>query len=182
MSPTGIVVLLTLALIVVYVYSRDSIRAWRHYRGVRLVACPETGAMAAVEIDLAHAMTTAFIENAVDVRLKRCSRWAVRGVCREPCVPEVVAHGDGGRVQTIVDRWYLTQKCFHCGRRIAHATSVHHPPAFAEHDGATIEWTHLPPEQLPDMMATHRAVCWNCHIAETFRRTYPDLYVDRPQH
>jgi len=22
--------------------------------------------------------------------------------------------------------------------------------------------------------------CWNCHIAETFRRRFPDLVVDRP--
>ena len=29
-------------------------------------------------------------------------------------------------------------------------------------------------------MGTHLPVCWNCHIAESFRREHPELVVDRP--
>ena len=35
-------------------------------------------------------------------------------------------------------------------------------------------------EQLPEIFATHQPVCWNCHIAESFRRLHPELVTDRP--
>lgn len=182
MSPVAILVFLAMALTVVYIYSRDSFRAWKQFRGARLVTCPETGTVASVKIDVAHAATTAFVEDAPEVRLKECSRWSTRGVCREPCIPTMLAGGDSARVQTIVERWYGAQNCTYCGKHISHPASTHHPPAFADVDGGTVEWSRLPSERLPEVMATHKAVCWNCHVAESFRRQYPDLYVDRPRH
>jgi hypothetical protein len=44
----------------------------------------------------------------------------------------------------------------------------------------TYEWPEIPPEQIPGVLATHLPVCWNCHIAETFRRMFPERVVDRP--
>jgi hypothetical protein len=32
---------------------------------------------------------------------------------------------------------------------------------------------------LLDVFSTHRPVCWNCHVTETFRRLHPELVVDR---
>ena len=51
--------------------------------------------------------------------------------------------------------------------------------ALLDPDHRTIEWRQLRPEQLPDVFSTHRPVCWNCHVAETFRRLHPELVVDR---
>jgi hypothetical protein len=30
-----------------------------------------------------------------------------------------------------------------------------------------------------DVLATHRPVCWNCAVAEGFRRAHPELVTDR---
>jgi len=46
--------------------------------------------------------------------------------------------------------------------------------------GSTLEWRDIRPEFVPDVLNTHRAVCWDCHVAETFRRTRPDLVIDNP--
>ncbi len=32
---------------------------------------------------------------------------------------------------------------------------------------------------LPRVSETHRPLCWNCYFAESFRREFPDLPVDR---
>jgi len=41
-------------------------------------------------------------------------------------------------------------------------------------------FVNLPPERLRATISNHPPVCWDCHIAETFRRTYPELVTDRP--
>ena len=46
-------------------------------------------------------------------------------------------------------------------------------------DGVTTEWTAMDPAALPDAMRARHPVCWNCHVAETFRRTHPELVTDR---
>jgi hypothetical protein len=33
---------------------------------------------------------------------------------------------------------------------------------------------------MSDVMRTHEAICWDCHVAETFRRQRPDLVLDNP--
>jgi len=47
--------------------------------------------------------------------------------------------------------------------------------------GRTFEWHEVRPEKVPESLATHQPVCWNCHIAETFRRQFPQLIVERPE-
>jgi hypothetical protein len=47
-------------------------------------------------------------------------------------------------------------------------------------DGRTMEWGEVRVEDLPEVLRTHRPVCWNCHVAESFRRQYPDLVIDAP--
>ena len=38
-----------------------------------------------------------------------------------------------------------------------------------------------PLEKLQEVLATHWPVCWNCHVAETFRREHPELVAHRPE-
>jgi hypothetical protein len=47
-------------------------------------------------------------------------------------------------------------------------------------EGRTFGWGEVPAERLPEVLGTHLPVCWNCHIAETFRRQHAELVIDRP--
>ena len=55
-----------------------------------------------------------------------------------------------------------------------------HKPAFRALDGKTIPCDTVAPERIYDFLATHRLVCWNCDVAETFRREHPELVIDVP--
>jgi len=47
-------------------------------------------------------------------------------------------------------------------------------------DRVTFEWKEIPAERVPEVIETHMPVCWNCHVAETFRRVHPELVLSRP--
>jgi hypothetical protein len=175
-----LIVLAAIALGVIYL--REPLRAWRRYRGERLVICPETACAAAVSIDTGHAALTSLIEGRPEVRLERCSRWGERSRCDEPCRPDVEAAGVDGTVAAIVGRWYQSSKCRYCGRPIGGVDSSLHPPALANVDGITVAWRDIAAEQLPALFRNSAPVCGSCHLAETFRRTHADLVVDRPEH
>ncbi len=86
-TPTMILIVLFAAAAIV-IYARDPVRAWRRYRGVRIVMCPETQRPAAISVDTGHAALTALVEHQAELRLAACSRWPERGPCNEPCLPE----------------------------------------------------------------------------------------------
>ena len=158
----------------------DALLAWRRWRDVRLVTCPETSRAAAVTVDATHAARTAFFESAPELRLSTCSRWATRGPCRQPCLHALTHAGRAATVDAVMTTWYSGHACMLCGRQVGRVKSRARPPALIGPDGVTVEWRSLPPEQLVDLFDTHGAVCWDCHLAESFRRLNPGLYVDRP--
>ncbi len=157
-----------------------ALRAWRTARGVRLVTCPETRQPAAVTIDAGQAALTAFIEGDPTVHLASCSRWATREHCDEPCIGDVRANGRAAAIDSIASQWFAGKACTLCGSAIPKESLVGHHAALIERDGVTTEWTDVKPEQLPALFSTHRPVCWDCHVAEQFRRSFPELVVDRP--
>jgi len=71
--------------------------------------------------------------------------------------------------------------CHLCGRAIAPVHWHDHKPALKAPDDRIWEWSEIPPEDLPALLARARAVCWSCMIAEGFRRDHPDLVVERPR-
>jgi hypothetical protein len=152
------------------------LRVWQQYRGDRVVTCPETGHPAAVRIDAAHAALTG-AKGAANVRLAACSRWATRGRCDEPCLFE--AADSCSTVATIASGWYDGKRCVYCRKPIIDEPFVAHHPALLGSDGTTREWVDVKPDRLPDALRTGRPVCWDCHVAETFRRQYPSLVTDR---
>ena len=172
-------VLILLIAACVVVYAREPILAWRRYRGVRLVTCPESRKPAAVAVDVGHAAVTALVGDHAEVRLEDCSRWAERGPCREPCVTQI-HEGPQGTVHELVEHWYHGRACAYCGKQIPAVTSAHHPAALRGPDGVTVEWSELKPEQLPSLFDTHQPVCWDCHMAESFMRSHPELVTERP--
>ncbi len=66
-----------------------------------------------------------------------------------------------------------------CRKPIGQLDEWDHAPALLGRDFRTIEWKDVSPEELPEIFSTHQPVCWNCHVAETFRRMHPNLVTDR---
>jgi hypothetical protein len=65
-----------------------TVRAFRRYRGRRMVTCPETHRSAAIELDSGHAaFTTAMGQR--ELRVEKCGRWPDRGNCDQECVAQI---------------------------------------------------------------------------------------------
>jgi hypothetical protein len=154
------------------------VRAYFEYRGKRLIICPETRKAEAVDVAAAEAALGAFLSEPT-LRLKQCSRWPERRDCGEECLHQIEADPQNCLVWNIVSRWYERKKCVLCGKPIGKLRHLDHPPGLLSPDHKTVEWRELRPEQLPDIFTTYRPVCWNCHVAATFRRLHPELVVDR---
>lgn len=145
--------------------------------GTRLVTCPETGTIAAVEFDRAHAAITALVHDEPDMQLGTCSRWAERGRCDQPCVGDAL--DPGAATGSIVAQWAKDKQCVYCHKPLVDAPLVGHHVAVLGADGVTTEWRDLPPEQLTNVLLSRAPVCWDCHVVETFRRMHPELVTDR---
>jgi hypothetical protein len=153
--------------------------AYVTFRGKRLVTCPETRRPAAVEVNVFPAALSAGIFGEAKLRLKSCSRWPEREGCGQECLLQVELAPEDCLIRTILDRWYRGRKCAYCGRPFGVVHWFDHKPALVTPEGVTVEWNQFSPERLSEILATHKPVCWDCHIAESFRREFPDLVTDR---
>jgi len=154
-----------------------TIRAWARLRGDRLVTCTATGHPAVVRIDVLDAAFNAGDSGKAKVRITNCSLWAAGGACDQGCISEAVASESA--VQSVVAQWYMNRKCVYCGKPTT-PQSLGHRAALRGPQGVTREWSDVPPARLLDSLRTDSPVCWNCHVAQTLRRTRPELVTDRP--
>ena len=83
-------------------------------------------------------------------------------------------------VRNILTKWYAGRTCVFCGKALGEIDWLDHKPALMSPERVTLEWNEIPAENFPVVLQTHMPVCWDCHIAETFRHRYPELLVDRP--
>lgn len=157
-----------------------AIKAYFKFRGERLITCPETHQTEAVDVAAREAALTALI-GAPTLRLDRCSRWPERQDCGQACLQQVAADPEHCLVWSIVSNWYHGKSCVYCHKPFGRLHHLDHAPALLAPDHVTTEWNRLRPEQLPEILFTHKPVCWNCHVAETFRRLHPELVVERPR-
>ncbi len=155
-----------------------ALRAYFGYRGKRLITCPETHKAAAVDVAAGEAAVGAFLSEPT-VRLKECSRWPERQDCGQQCLQQIEVSPENCLVWNIVSTWYEGKECVFCHKTLSGLHHLDHAPALLSPDHKSVEWRELRPEQLPDVFSTHRPVCWNCHVTETFRRLHPELVVDR---
>ena len=88
--------------------------------------------------------------------------------------------GPENQVRTMLAKFYAGKRCVLCGASFDSIKSWGHCNALMEPGKQTMEWIEIASERLPDVLQSHRPVCWNCHIAETFRRQHGDLVIDRP--
>lgn len=158
-----------------------SIRSFSKLHGVRLVTCPENKQTVAIQVDAGRAAVQSLAGHP-HLRLKDCTRWPEKKNCGQDCLSQVEADPEGCLVWNIVAHWYEGKACAYCGKMFAHINWHDHRPALLSPDKKTVQWVDVPPEKLPEYFATHKPVCWDCHIAESFRREHPELVTDRAPH
>jgi hypothetical protein len=161
--------------------ARYAARNYWRFRGRRVVVCPETRRPVAVEVDAGHAAVTAFMGGR-ELVLDSCTRWPERAGCDQACVFQIERAPEDCLVRNMLNDFYRERACAFCGRVVGEVRLADHRPAFLSPDGLIIEWAEVPAERLPEVFGTHRAVCWNCQVAETFRREHPELVTDRRPH
>jgi hypothetical protein len=170
---------IVVSLILLVVLATAARTYWK-YRGSRIITCPETQRPAGIDVDALYvAMTATANSEHPRLRLADCSRWPEKKNCGQDCLAQVEAAPESCLVRMIVARWYADKACVFCGRPLAESHWYEHKPALMDTAGKTVPWSNVPPADLPDVLRSHKPVCWNCHIAETFRREHPELVVER---
>jgi hypothetical protein len=179
MTVTVLICMVVLALAVgLFVFRAiPGLRAFFDFRGKRIVTCPETHKPVAVNVDAKQAALGAFLSEPT-LRLNQCSRWPERQDCGQECLQQVEADPENCLVWNIVSKWYEGKRCVFCHKHVA-LQHLDHAPALLGPDYETVEWNQVRTERLPEVLRTHRPVCWNCHIAMHFRHVHPELVVDR---
>jgi hypothetical protein len=155
-----------------------ALQAYFMYRGKRLITCPETLTKEAVDVAAKSAAASVFVGDST-LHLEQCSRWPERHDCGQECLRQVEGDPENCLVWNIVSDWYEGQKCVYCHKRFGRLHHFDHVPALLGPDHETLEWTHVRPEQLPELFSTHKPVCWSCHVTQTFRREFPEMVVYR---
>ena len=145
--PTPVQLVLGVAALVglggLFLFGRRLVRAWLVYRGTRIVVCPETREMVAIEVDARHAALSA-PQGRPQLRLESCTRWPERQACGQECLGQVESAPEACLLKSILS-----------------------------------DWTGFPPDQVIDVLASHQPACWDCRVAEGFRRQHPELVTDR---
>lgn len=164
---------------VLWLFGRRIVKAWLAYRGTRIVVCPENREMVAVEVDARHAALSA-PGGRLDLRLETCTRWPEKQGCGQECLGQIETAPEACLLRSILTDWYATKHCAYCRRAFGKLHWHDHRPSLLAPDGALVDWPGFAPERVVDVLATHKPVCWDCRVAEGFRRERPDLVLDRP--
>jgi hypothetical protein len=157
------------------------LRAYWKLRGQRLVICPESHQVVTVEVAARKAAAQSLIGRP-HLRLSDCTRWPERAGCGQDCLSQVQADPAGCLVWNIVAQWYEGKCCAYCGKPFGRINWHDHRPALLSPEKKTVQWTDVAPEKLPEYFETHKPVCWDCHVAESFRLEHPELVTDRLPH
>jgi hypothetical protein len=148
------------------------------YRGQRLVTCPETHKPAAVHVDVGKAVNKK-LWGKEEIRLDQCSRWPEKKGCGQDCLSQLRAEPEECLVWNMVAMWYRGKSCAYCQKPFEEIQWHNRHPALLSPERVAKQWNEIPAEQLPEVFQTHLPVCWNCYIAETFRRKNAERVLDR---
>ncbi|TAM82773.1 MAG: hypothetical protein EPN47_08980 [Acidobacteria bacterium] len=172
----------TVAAVLGYLLYRlyDSAKTYYRFRGKRLVTCPETHKIAAVELDAEAAAREAFTRKP-RIQLAECTRWPERKDCGQGCLSEIAESPSDCLVRNIVIDWFTDKKCVYCEKPIAEVEEwwVDHKPALLTPERQIVTWNEFAAEQLPETFEKCQPVCWSCAATETFRKERPELVSDR---
>ena len=153
--------------------------AYVHLRGERMLTCPETGRHVGVDLDAGHAAIDTAMGKKPHLRLQNCTRWPERADCDQACLRQIENFPESFKVRDILESWYLGKNCVFCRKPFGTINWTDHKPALLSPELKTTEWSEISADALDQVLADHLPVCWNCHIAETFRREHPELITDR---
>jgi hypothetical protein len=160
----AVVLLIGSAVIIGGVYARSRVR--------RVVRCPDTGGIAQVETGtLNEVLTTLFPGSGFQI--ERCTRWPEQAGCAEACLRQIEAAPVDCQLRTIVKKWYEGRSCSLCRAPIVVSSVFDGTCAVMAPDGRTRDWSDLTDEELARVLTVYEPVCWNCHMAATFRRVVP---------
>ncbi len=162
----------------IYFGIRYFVRTRQKVSGERVIICPETGKQAMVEVDAGHAAATSLFGH-TDLRLENCWRWPIKQDCGQECLLQLDVAPEECLVRSVLEKWYRGKSCAFCAQPFPEIHIVDHQPALMNPEGVTVEWGQVPISAAMDAMTTYLPVCWNCHIAQSFRREHPDMVVDR---
>jgi hypothetical protein len=157
---------------------RTAGRAFLKAKGTRVVTCPETGRTVAVELDARNAALAA-LRGRSELRLRDCSRWPERAGCGQDCLGQIEQSSHGCLLRTIVTAWYAGKSCAICRKPFGEIHWHDHRPCLLNAEGRTAQWQEISVDNLPDILESHRPICWNCHVMATFEREFPQRVVDR---
>lgn len=65
--------------------THSTVRAFRQYRDTRVVFCPMTTELGAVQLETGNATLAAGVSS-TDLKVRSCSRWQESGQCDQQCV------------------------------------------------------------------------------------------------
>lgn len=174
MSPDLVLLMFVFAVI----YATLALRSYRRAKEIRVVHCPATGSAEAIRL---HATGEALsLGLRAKPRVMACSLWPDRKGCAQGCLAEVKSSPEHCAMQLVLMRWYLGKPCAFCHQEIPPIGWAEPRPSLLSPDGRIVGWSDIKPTSLYDVLATHRAICARCDEAETFRRRFPDLFIERP--
>ncbi len=173
---TAYLVIAAIALVLIYFGVRFG-RAYFRLRGERVVTCPADQTKAAVDISAGKAAAGAAFGSPT-FSLTACSHWPERKDCGRQCVSQIEAAPIDCLVRTHLTTWYHDKACAICHRPVGEIDWYERRPAMLGSDGVTVVWADVDAVHLDDVLRTHKPVCFDCHVAETFRRTHPELVLD----
>jgi hypothetical protein len=150
-----------------------------NYRGPMSVTCPETRAPVGVEVDRNEAFITTLFGKP-DLRLHDCTRWPEKRDCDQACISQIETSPVDCLVRTKLARWYQGKSCAICDVAFGEIDWHDHKPVLMSPSGELREWSSVRGDELPDVLETHKPVCWNCMIATSFVREHPDQVLFNP--
>ncbi len=146
--------------------------------GAHVVECPENHRPAGVELDMRCALSTGLAASP-QLSLSTCSRWPEHAGCGQGCLSQIENGPENCLVRKVLSDWYAKQKCFYCGLSFGDIQWAVRKPAVQMAGSPSVDVDSIPVEQLPDVLAKARPVCFACHVANTWVREHPDLVTDR---
>ena len=174
--------ILAAAIVVAVVFELTrALRTYFKFRGKRIITCPENRKPAAVSVAAGKAAAEVMV-GAPNLRLSECSRWPEMADCGQECLSQIKEAPEACLVSNIVNHWYSGKTCVYCHKPFGEIHWHDHPPALLNKQRKTMQWNEVALENLPQTLASHWPVCWDCHIAENFRQQHPELVTDRPAH
>ena len=166
-------------LLALFFVIRRFLQSYLKFGGKMIVTCPETQQTVGVEVNRKlAALTSAFGEQTLT--LQNCTRWPERQNCGQECLSQIESSPENCMVKLKLNAWFQNKKCVYCGKTFEDIHWHDHKPGLRSPQNELVEWHTIPIATLPEVLQTHQPVCWNCIIAEIFRRDHPDWVTERP--